>query len=416
MTRARTLVICLLAASPACNQDPAPATPDPPDKLEPEILPGYPSPSAACRGPEPEPTHLVVTSTDFNTGAVGLVELAGSIFVQADLALASSDAVAKVVGERVFVVNRFGFDYIDELDPREDLALIHEWAVIGSAGPDAPSTNPQSLSLGPAGDAWVSLHGAGELIRYRFPELIGATVEAALALDLSSFADGDQNPELGLTIACGELLFVSAERIDREDWVPADETLLIPVDLADPDAPALHDFDPDHPGGDGIALLGAGVGPWRLDPEDPAGHTILLLNSGLERVDLAAGSSAWVVDEQVFAALGLTRLHLSGFDLDGAGRMWIAGASADYSRFTIYRVEPGASPSEAALIPEIEDLQSVTGALEIVGDELWFADTRLEGAGLRVFDVGAAPPIESPGSPYLVGLAPMNLTPLRLAD
>ena len=71
---------------------------------------------------------MLVTSTDFSTGAVGLVEVA-TREVQPDLALASTDAMPSAWGERAFVINRFGFDWIDELDPRSQLDLIHEFPI-----------------------------------------------------------------------------------------------------------------------------------------------------------------------------------------------------------------------------------------------------------------------------------------------
>ncbi|PRQ10052.1 hypothetical protein [Enhygromyxa salina] len=397
----------LLAA--ACTPEPEPE-PKPPPLIDAVIESGYPSLDGPCRGPISEPTHLVVTSTDFNTGAVGLVDLQTREVVP-DLALASSDAVPIVDAGRVFVINRFGFDYIDELDPHDRLALIHEWPIQAAtpANQDAPA-NPHALALDPAGRAWVSLHGAPELQRFAFPTLQAAQVHAELAVDLSSFADADGIPELSRIIGCGTHLFVSAERIDRELWIPAAQTVLIPIR---PGAePALFEFDADQPGPDAIRLLGVGIGPWRLDPGDSQGHVILLLNSGLERIDLASGTSEWVVPQQLFEAADYERLQLSGFDLDSSGRAWISAASPDFASFRLLRVD--LSGPEPALVTEVEGLESVTGALEIVGDQAWFADTTIGASGLRVFDLSQSPVVELPESPLAVGLPPMSLAPLSL--
>ena len=392
----------------ACACTPAP--PDetsPPPLVDARVEAGYPGVIGPCAAPVPEPTHLVVTTTDFNTGAVSLVDVEG-LEVEADLALASSDAVPVVIGERVFVINRFGFDYVDELDPRDGLALIHEWP-IDAVGVDAPA-NPHDLALDPEGAAWVSLHGAPELQRFGFPTLQGAAVRADLALDLSGFADADAIPELSLTIACGDHLFVSAERIDRGSWIPVESTVLIPV-LAD-DEPALFEFDPGHAGPDALELRGVGVGPWRLDPSDPSGTTILLLGSGLERVDLQAGTTEWVVEEATFAGLGYGRLQLSGFDLDASGRPWISVASEDFAEFALLRVDlDGPSPT---LTTAFEGLVSVSGGLEIVGDRAWFADSSLGASGMRIFELGVSPVVEVAISPLPVGLAPIGLAPLAL--
>jgi hypothetical protein len=391
----------LLACTPELPSDES----EPPPLIEADIAPGYPSLTSACRAPVSEPSHLVVTSTDFATGAVGLVELATRT-VSADLALASSDAMPVVDGGRVFIINRHGFDYIDELDPQAELALVHEWA-IAATGLDTPS-NPHDLALDPDGHAWVTLHGAPELQRFAFPTLHGAKVDAELALDLSNFADADAIPELSLALSCGELLFVSAERIDRASWVPAEQTVLIPMQAGA--EPTLFEFDAEHAGADAVNLLGVGVGPWRLDPADPSGHTILLRNTGIERIDLATGTSEWVVSQQVFEDAGYERLQLGGFDLDDSGRMWVTAASADFSEYSLLRVDlAGAQPS---LVIEVGGLQSVSGALEIVGQEAWFADTTMGASGLRIFDLSSSPVVELPESPLSVGLAPIGLAPL----
>ncbi|EDM75912.1 hypothetical protein PPSIR1_25076 [Plesiocystis pacifica SIR-1] len=379
--------------------------------LVPELVDGYPSLAGPCRGPVEAPTHLVVTSTDFNTGAVGLVTLPGegsdAHEVAADLALASTDAVPVVDAGRVFVLNRFGFDYVDELAPA-DLGLVHEFAVAAQLSED--SANPHDLLL--VGEhGWLSLFGAPELQRVRFPELAFATPSVDRALDLSAFADADGVPELGQLIGCGpELAFVSAERIDRSAWVPADDTLLIPVRLGD--SPAVYDFDPAHPGADGIPLLGTGVGAWRLDPSASDGHTLVMLNSGLERIDLAAGSSEWVIPEAVFEAEGITRLHLSGFGYDSQGQIWLSIADADFSAFALYRADFAGPDDAVELIRSVEGLQSVTGALAVIGDRAYFADTTIGASGLRIFELAQNPVSELPSSPLPMGLPPLSLTTL----
>ena len=396
----------ILAASlaPACGSDPAAARREPPPQVTASVVAGYPQLEGSCRGPVAEPRQLVVTSTDFNTGAVGLVDLEARR-VAADLAPASTDAAAFVDDGRVFVVNRFNFDWIDELEG-EDLALVHQFAVTASTR--SSSANPHALALedGDASVAWVSLFGAPELQRWRFPELRGAAPTAEFALDLSTFADVDGIPELSLLIPCGDLLFVSAERLDRSSWQPTGPTLLIPV--ATGPAPQLFEFDDDHPGADAIELLGTGVGPWRLDPGDPRGQTVLLLNSGLERIDLAAGTSEWLIPATQLASRGYSRLQLSGFDLDAEGRVWIAAASEDFAEFRLLRAE---LEPQLEIAEVVTGLASVTGALEIRGMELWFADTTLGASGLRAFDLRHDPPRELAGSPFAVGLPPMDLAP-----
>jgi hypothetical protein len=406
MSKHRTPYLVLALAS-ACETAPNGSDDAPPPLVEADLEPGYPQLTEPCRGPVAEPTHLVVTSTDFNTGAVGLVDLATRT-VTPDLALASSDAVPVVVDERVFVINRFGFDYVDELDPHDGLALIHQFAITPASLDTA--ANPQAIVLDPAGRGWISLFGAGELQRVSFPDLAAAQPSIDLALDLREFADADGIPELGAVISCGDVLFVAAARIDRSNWTPADDTLLIPVRTGD--EPRLFDFDAEPAVPGAIRLSGDGVNAWRIDPSDASGRMILVLNSGLERVGLGTSLNDSLVPEGFFIDAGYDRLQLASFDFDADGRIWISAATEDFASFSLLRVD--LDGPEPVLVTAVEGLQSITGALEIVGHEAWFADTTVGASGLRVFDLAAEPVTELPESPLAVGLPPMSLAPLSL--
>jgi hypothetical protein len=409
MTKLRsTVALALLSTACTIEADPPAFEPPPLGELGLLAINPIDGTSDPCVAPTDQPTHLLVTSTDFSTGAVGLVEIA-TREVEADLALASTDAVPAVWGERAFVINRFGYDWIDEFDPRSELALIHEF-------PIQPTTldvsaNPQALVFDRSDRAWISLFGAPELQVWN----VGMTSmtsepEPLVGFDLSAFADADGIPELGPLIACGDVVFVVAERIDRETWVPTERTQLIPISTT-AGHESLFDFDPAQPGADAIELLGTGFGGWRLDPADPSGHTLLVLDSGLERIDLASGIREWVVPESQFEQAGFTRLHLASFDLDAQGRIWFAAATPDFAEYRLHRVEPA---EQLGSIEMLAGLQSVSGDLEIVGDELWFADTTLGSSGLRVFDLAGDSVVELDVSPVPVGLPPVGLAPIRL--
>lgn len=405
---ARLTALLALVLALACTPDPAVPDVQPPPRAELATLDGYPTLADPCAGPSEDPAHLLVTTTDFSTGAVSRIDLA-TLEVEADLALASTDAVPIAWGERAFVINRFGYDWIDELDVDDALALVHEFAVIPSELD--VSANPQSLVFDASERAWISLYGAPELQVHRVPA-DGSKPAAERAYDLSHFADADGIPELGTLIACGEQLFAVAERIDRDAWVPSGTSWLIPITTRESDE-ALHEFDAAHAGPDALALRGTGFGAWRLDPADPSGHTLLVLNSGIERIDLAAGTSEWVVDESVFDSLGFTHLHLAGFDLDAQGRMWLAAATTNYEEYRLHRIELGDDGEGAQLVEVVAGLQSVTGDLEIVGDRLYFADTTLGASGVRVFELDAAGQASELGeSPLAVGLPPLAMTGL----
>ncbi len=121
----------------------------------------------------------------------------------------------------------------------------------------------------------------------------------------AGLADADGNPEASDLLLCGGVLFVAVDRVDQDAGLVPNEpqARLAAVDLA---SGAVHDVDPQTPGAQGLALLGAWARQFRLDPADPTGRTALVLTTGLERVDLSSGTSAWAVSEARLQAAGLT--------------------------------------------------------------------------------------------------------------
>ncbi|MBL9099999.1 MAG: hypothetical protein JNL82_03520 [Myxococcales bacterium] len=371
----------------------------------PPALAGPPALSGPCVGDVAEPTRLVVTTTDFATGAVGLVDLRTGE-VTPDLALASTDAKPYVHGDRVFVLQRYMFDALDILDADDRLALLGQ---VGLVVDDVPSTNPHAVALGPDGRAYVSLFGAPGLQVLDIAD--PAAIRGEDPIDLCPVADADGTPEASLLIRCGDTLFVSIERLDRDRGfaLTEDHDALAAVDLA---SGRLHDFDPDADGVQSLPLLGPWAKQWRLDPRAADGRAIYVLSSGLERVDLAAGASAWAVDPAALAALGLDDYRLpQAFDLDRDGRVaYLAAYTADYAEVLLLRADLEADASEDKIEIFAEGLQSVEQTLEVAGDTLWFGDRSHAAAGLRAWDISVDPPTPRfAGEPLATGLPPYAL-------
>ncbi len=365
--------------------------------LEPLI--GPPRLDEPCSGEVADPTRLVVTTNDGVTGAVTVVDLRTGE-VTPDLALASSDAIPFYHDGRVHVLQRYAFDALDVL-AGADLRLLGQ---VSLAVDGVVSSNPHALAFGPGARAHVALFGAPavqvlDLADPAAPRVVGT-------IDLRALADADGNPEASLAIRCGDVLFVSIERLDAaKGLIPIDDQdHLAAVDLA---TGRLHDLDPDAPGVQSAPLLGPWAKQWRLDPDDPAGHTAYVLSSGLERVDLADLTSAWAVTPaRLAAALGGDDYRLpQAFDLadDGATAI-LAGYRADYSEVVLLR----ASLDDDAPLTEIAGgMQSIERTLEVVDDTLWFGDRTTAAAGMRAWDLTTDPPTPRfGGAPLSTGLAP----------
>jgi hypothetical protein len=348
----------------------------------------------ACTLGAADPTQMLVTTTDFATGSVTVIDIATKD-VRADVAHASTDAIPFAHDGRAYLVNRFGHDFIDVLEPAN-------WRSLGQHGlrmPDVQGTNPQAIAFDAEGLAYVPLMGSGSVAVMDLAEAPGKSLLATI--DLGTFADPDGNPEPTLAVACGHVLLVAIARLDPS-FVPVDFDAVVAIDMT---TRTPLDFDPEVPGAQPLALLGTGLKQLRLDPRDSSGRTLLGLTSGIERIDLAAGEVAWEIDEQAFLQAGIEgSQHAQAFAVDQRGRAaYVAAYSSDFSQVQLYHAplgDPAGAPT-----PILDGMYSVERSLEVVGTELWYGSSAMEDPGVWVYDVAALPPTLVAG-PLATGLPP----------
>lgn len=393
----RTCLFALLAA--ACDLAAPPADEGPPASTAPPPIAGWPTSVGACVGEPAAPTRLLVTTTDFSTGGVSVVDLA-RFTADDDVALGSTDAKPHWFGDTAYVLHRYGVDALDVLDPADDFALLAQRAIASAR--DVVSANPHDLVVGPDGRGYVTLFGAPEVQVWDLRDPTKPVLERRI--DLTPVADADGNPEASEALLCGDVLFLAVDRVDQaHGLVPTDATGRLAA--FDVKTGAAFDLDPDAPGAQPLALRGQWARQLRLDPSDPTGRTALVLTTGLERVDLSAGTSAWAIAPDRLAAAGITDHRLpQAFDLgpDGASA-YLAAYRPDFSEVAIFRatLDSDDPPVEIAA-----GLQSVEQTLEVVGDRLYFGDRTHGASGLRAWDLRPDPPKPVPGSPLGLGLAP----------
>lgn len=343
----------------------------------------------ACSFGVDEPSGLLITTTDFATGAVSVAD-AGAVSVTPDVALGTTDAIPYVHGGNAYVVHRFGFDRVDVLDP-SDWSLVGEFPV---TAPDAASANPHSVAFDDNGLGYVVLNGSPEVVVMDFSQAPDSAEQDRISL--ADFADDDGNPEASLSIACGGALFVSVQRLDP-DFVPADSERLLQIDLESRQVT------------EGIELNGRFTKQIRRDPGDSEDLTGLVLTSGLERVNFAAGTAEWVISDADFMTAGITspNLQLQSFDVHGTNAYFAAYVD-DYSEVKIWRA---ALDGSDALTEVAGGYNAVEKTLEIIGDELWFGDTTMGSSGIVVLDLTMDPP-EAKAGPLTTGLPPYSLVGL----
>jgi hypothetical protein len=399
----RALALALAAAVAACEPLAPPGDDRDPTELGPPPITGHPALSAPCEGAAAAaPRYLAVTTTDFSTGAVSVVDLNDGV-IHRDVALGSTDAKPFAHDGLLYLLHRYMIDSLDVIDPGDGWRTVAQRAIEVD---DASSANPQSIAFAPDGLAYITLFASAAVQVYdlsdpRAPRLTGA-------LDLRGLSDPDGSPEAGLAIVCGDALFIALQRLDsRDGYRPRyDHDVVVALDRA---SGRPYDRDPGAPGIQPIELQGRFARQWRLDPEDPEGHTLIVLSEGLERLDLRAGHSAWILSPEELAPLGITSyLQPQAFALDLRGSAYLAAYTADFTQVELLRVELTGGPPKRLL----GGLQTTEQALEIIDQTLWIGDRSLGHAGMRAFDLRHDPPTPLDQAPLATGLAPYAVVAL----
>ena len=372
---------------------------------QPQGFDHYPSLTQPCQIEAATPTKLLITTTDFASGGLSVVDLA-SLTVEPDLALTSTDAVATMHGGRAYVVNRYLYDNIDVLDPNAGWQSQGQYSL---TIPGYASVNPHSLVFDSDNRGYAVLFGAPVVPILDFTAPPGQATIGDISLH--RLADDDGIPEASSAFICGTTMFVSVQRLARDDgWGPVDHDYLAAIDLEQGRLIDLFDDPEKLPG---IALSGRWARQFRADPADPAGHTALALTSGIERIDLATGSVTWAVQPSLFADAKIHEPMLpQAFDVSDDGAFaFIAAYRSDYSAVDIYRV--ALDDPDAALEQVAGGYLSADQTLEVVGNRLYFGDTTPGQSGLRVFDwTTTGPLLEADlgtSQPLSLGLAPFRV-------
>lgn len=250
--------------------------------------------SSAARADE-----LLVLTTDFSTGSLTSMQLGSPWNPHLDVASVCPDAVGRSYGGLFYVVNRFGCDNIQVVDPAQNYATVRQFSV--GAG-----SNPQDIAFESPTRAFVSC--------YDQPTVLAVNPSTGQILDsisLAQFADSDGLPELHRLYLHGRYLYVQLQRLDRNNgYVPVAPSYLVVIDTQ---TWSIVDTDVNVPGVTPITLTGLNpTGPMELDLVTgrllvPTSGKFLQLDGGIEAVDLLSWRSmGFVVTE---AALGGDLLH-----------------------------------------------------------------------------------------------------------
>jgi len=327
--------------------------------------------------------QAVITTTDYSTGALSSVSLDGSFKVRSNAASIHSDAVVRVFGDLVYVVNR---------DPADCFSTIRQFSV-------GNGSDPHDIAVASPTRAYVPRYNETDLWI-----VDPSTGTHTGTIDLSALADGDGIPEMDQVLLADGMLFVTIQRADRNQlpWSPDGESYVAVVDVA---ADTLLDTDAATPGVQPITLPAAN--PFSTLQRDAATGNLYV--AGVGEWGVADAGVAWVSAASLTGAgLSLTGAGAGGditdVEIVSAMRGYAIVTDAVYST-TLLAFDPASGAvTDTVYAPGTFSLQDAEVS---PGGDLYLADRSVTAPGIRIY--GAATGIEKTTSPIDVGLPPFNI-------
>ena len=347
----------------------------------------------ATRGAAAAETRAFVTTTDFSSGGLRRIDLA-SRTVLAGEAPVFTDTRLRWYDGKVYVINRFGQDNIQVVDPAT-LGTVQQFST-------GNGSNPADIAFVSPTKAYVTLYERADLL------IVNPATGGTLGgVPLGAFADADGIPEMDRMERVGPWLFVALQRLDRNNgFAPTDSSLVVVVDTR---ADTVYDVNPAQPGVQGFRLTGKNpVTPFVLDPA--SGRLLIgcagsysALDGGIEWIDpLGMKSLGYAITE---AALGG---NLSGFAWSTSAHSYALVYDASFNGV----LESWSAESGSTLAP----LYSASGLNDLAVDdrgELYVCDGTFTSPGVRVWSVPDDLPL---AGPLDTGLPPNQITFDRVSD
>lgn len=331
-----------------------------------------------------------VVESDFSAGSFSSVH-ASTKAPSCNVSSAHYDARVRWYDGRVYIVNRLGADNITVLDGAT-YALVKQFSVGNGA-------NPYDIAFASPTKAYVTRYESADLW------IVDPTTGAHTGtISLAAFVDDDGIPEMDRLIMVGPLLFVSLQRVDRNNFFqPTDPALVAVIDTR---TDTLVDCDPGTAGMQAIVLPRTNpVTPFVFD--QPRTRLYLgcagfygALDGGIVSIDpanlVADGIAApedslggdvldlaWGGDDKAYAIVS-----------DAGFNTKLIHWSPSIPRFRGTLYNPGGfSLSDAEVTPD--------------GSEVWVGNSSFGSPGIRVFSTATDLPV---GGAITCTLPPQGIT------
>jgi hypothetical protein len=338
-----------------------------------------------CQGAES--ARALVVTTDFETGLLARLRVLRPYRPKRIGTRIHSDAVLRVHGSDVFVVNRFLGDNVQILNATGGFGTRLQCSTgVGS--------NPHDLVVVAPDKAYVTRYDRTALWVVD-PSSGGCAGFQRGSIDLGAVADADGLPEMDQMAVVGTRLFVTAQRLDRrKGFAPTGPSALVVIDTTTDQVEQVVDLQGQNAFGDASGLQRHPDGDLLLAQ---AGNVFRTGDGGIERVDPAAlVSLGMVVTED---ALGGS---VTDFVLLSATKGY-AVVIDESLRNSLVAFDPSTGAPATRVFASQQFIADVTTAPD---GTVWLA-TR---TGIRIFD-----PVtdQARGRPLDVGLPPFSIEFLR---
>lgn len=311
-------------------------------------------------------TALVI-ATNFQTGSFATVSLdePRQVVKANPQRRVHGDAVARVHGGLVYVVNRFNGDNVQVLDPAADFATRWQCSVGNGA-------NPHDIAFASSSKAYVTRHAKRELWIVDPSAPPGCGGFKTGEIDLGAFADADGIPEMDQMAIVGERLYVLLQSLDRDDvFAPAGPGRIAVIDTAADEV----------------------VGEIPLVGENPFPQTKGLLVRGGALVISSTGR--YTVDDGGIESVDLEAQRTNGFFVtegDLGGDILDFALVSERHAYAVLSLRDFSTSLVAFDPVERRVTRTLIGGSGLIADieidsrgELFAADRTLGAAGLRIF-------------------------------
>jgi len=347
-----------------------------------------------CRAGDETTAAISTTSCDFVSGGIGVLDAVTLEVLDHRSGIIKSDAVIREQRGRIFAINRFGGDNIQEINPDDDYATLWQCSTVAGS-------NPHDIVLTSDTKGYVSRYDATSLL------IIDPSTDATCAtfevgtIDLAPYADADGLPEMDQMVVVDGFLFVALQRLDRTDFFrPAGSGALVVIDTVTDSVVDVIELTISNPFAEAKGLT-YHEATERIYVGGPGTFFTDLTDGGIEIINPTTR-----VSEGVIASGSELGGDLTDFALAGNRRLFAIVADGDFNATviefdTVSRSVTTTLATSALLLSDIELAES---------GRLWLADRNCSDPGVRVFTVGTMTgAIEITDTPIFPGLSPFNI-------